>query len=42
VHEGRLVDVAVRGALAGDARIRVIPNASGVTGGMAGILRWTD
>jgi Bacterial archaeo-eukaryotic release factor family 2 len=42
VHEGRLVDVAMRSALAGDARIRVIPSVGAVAGGIAGILRWTD
>jgi hypothetical protein len=39
-REGRLIDVAVRGAIGGGAEIRVVPNVAQVRDGLAGILRW--
>jgi hypothetical protein len=41
VHEGRLVDAAIRAALGTGASVRVIPAEAGVAEGIGGILRWT-
>jgi Bacterial archaeo-eukaryotic release factor family 2 len=40
--EGRLVDVAVRAALATGAGIRIVEPGAGLDGGMAAILRWSS
>jgi peptide subunit release factor 1 (eRF1) len=39
--EGRLVDVAVRAALGTGARVRVIPEESGIAEGLGAVLRWS-
>jgi hypothetical protein len=39
-RQGRLVDVAIRAALATGAGVRVVPNAGPVSDGVGAILRW--
>jgi hypothetical protein len=39
-RQGRLVDAAIRAALATGAGVRVVPNAGPVNDGMGAILRW--
>jgi peptide subunit release factor 1 (eRF1) len=39
-EDGRLADVAIRGALATDADVRIVPAHGGPRGGVGGLLRW--
>jgi hypothetical protein len=42
VHEGRLVDVALRAAFGSGAGIRIVPHAGALAGGIGALLRWSE